>query len=215
MKRLILIGLICLTALIPSSGQTWGVIGLSGTGAGGATCETALWTNTGTPTGDSDINDIDGSKFAGQIFEDTEETRTICKVTCYISWKAGDISTKTYRAYIQNISDTTMRFTPGSGGTQSDNDVVCSATKCGFADAGGEGTAVTFTFGAGVEVPAGDTYAFIVTEIGAADSTNYAEIEYIGSTNNVPGGTAATWSNDGQTVGGISGADCKIIIYGQ
>lgn len=35
-KNLILLGLVILTALIPTSAQTWGVIGLSGTGAGGA-----------------------------------------------------------------------------------------------------------------------------------------------------------------------------------
>ena len=211
LNHLIIIGALCGALLLPSSASSWGVVGLSAGAGGGASCETALWTNTGTPSGDFDINDADAACYAGQVFEDTEN-RTICKVVVYVSWKAGDLTDKTFRGYMIDINDGNHKFTPATDRTEADNTISCSATKCALADAGGEGTAWTFNFASGFTATANNKYAFAVTMDGDADATNYAELEYIGSSDNVPGGTAGFWSTDGQAVGETA-SDCKIIFY--
>jgi len=208
MKKYLLLVILLMSSLA-WAGSTTVVVGQGG--GEPAACETALWTNTGTPTGDYDINDADAACYAGQIFKDVTN-RTICKVVVYVSWRAGDLTGKTFRGYFTDIADGSNRFTPATDLTEADNTVSCSAAKCELADAGGEGTAWTFNFSSGFTATANNKYAFVVTMDGAADASNYAELEYIGSSDNVPGGTAGFWSTDGQTTGGTA-SDIKIVFY--
>lgn len=93
-----------------------------------------------------------------------------------------------------------------------ENKTGTAENRCSLADAGGEGTAMTFYWSSGITVSANDRQAVILTMAGEPDSSNYAEMEYIASSDNIPGGYYQQWDSDGDTTAG-GGADAKIIFY--
>lgn len=88
MKRFILIGLLVLTTLIPSTGQTWGVIGISGQGAAGPTWSTDQFA-AGTATADSyyDANYAPSKAIDGN----TTDQRWCSTDTSYPHWWKIDL----------------------------------------------------------------------------------------------------------------------------
>ena len=176
------------------------VCGVSGLAAGGG-CTTALWTNTGATNGDLDIKDSATYTFVGQQIEDSTQ-RIICKVAFYLSYKAGDISGKTFRAYFYTTSTDDL-----DSGSEAD-DTVTGSNDWGPV---GTGTAVTFEWATGYTLSANTVYAVVITMDGEPDASNYAEMEH---TNNgvIPGGCSNYYDATGVEKGPAD-RDAKMILY--
>jgi hypothetical protein len=165
--------------------------------AGGASCETAVLTNTASTTTDWDITDSTTYYFVGHHFIDLGSTEDICKATFYITQATGDISGKTYTAYIYTIDgagnlDSLLGTSSGVTGSNSWSD-----------------TAVDFEFSPKVTMSNGTNHAVVVST-GSVDASNYAEMEI--STSGQIGGLSGRWESDG-TRAGSSGNDVKIVLY--
>ena len=207
-KVRILYGLISVLTVfcLALSGQVGGQVS-SGSGGGGAGCDTALWDNSsGSPVGDLDITDSIGTVYVGQEFEDTS-AHTICKVTVYVTYRGGDISGKTFSAYLVP--------TASNGYINTANLVEADSTVTGSND--WNETAISFTWSTGYVVAANTSTAFVVTMNGGVDTVNYAELEYYND-GVIPGsgeGTAGadTWSAAGAIQGAGGTYDIKAIFY--
>lgn len=201
MRRLLLLILMCWPFLF--AGTICNVV-VGGVAAPAAECTTALWTNSGTGTTDLDINDDANLTYVGQVIQDTV-SHTICKVEVWVSYKAGDISGKTFRAYFapMNVNALTLASAVEATNTVTGSNSWDPSTNS-------TGTKVTFNF-AGYTLTANTKYAFYITCDGAADASNYAELE-ISADANVPGGTQQSWKSDGSLQAG-SGNDIKAIYY--
>lgn len=204
LKHFIIIGLLFGVALIPSTAQTWGVVGLSG---GGGECTTALWTNSGAGTTDLDINDSVYYQYVGQIINDAS-THTFCKVDTWISFKAGDISGKTFRAYFAPVgagSSLTL-------GSAVEADSAVSGSNSWDNATNSTGTKITWEFSGGYTCTGNNTYAFYITMDGSADASNYAELELGDGSDVIPGGGSARWDSAGNNRAS-GGVDIKTILY--
>lgn len=179
----------------------------AGAGGGGGSCATTLWDNSaGTPVSDLDITDSIGTVYVGQEFEDTS-AHTICKVSVKVTYMAGDISGKTFRAYFVPTA-ANGNFTVGNL-VEADNTVTGSNSW--------NETIITFNWASGYLVAANTSTAWVITMDGGVDASNYAELEYYND-GVIPGsgeGTAGadTWN----ATGGIQGAggtyDIMAIFY--
>lgn len=210
MKRL----LILLLLLAPAQSWAWMGVHVAGSGvvAAGAACD-AEFTNTTVGTADLDIHDDatsnDAYKYVGQYITPASNV-TICRVDFYISYKAGDISGKTFRAYISTL---------GAGSaldTMTEADATVAGNNSWEAAANSTGTAVTFEWDAGYAMTASTEYAIVVTMDGAADASNYAELEYSVSSS-IPGAgaTAARWNSLFAESGAVPSNQVKMVIYAQ
>lgn len=173
--------------------------------SGGASCDTVLWSNTISGTSDVDINDNEYYKYVGQPIVPTVD-RTICKVEFYVSLKAGDITTKTFRAFITEEILNEM-----TNPVEADNSVL------GDNDWGplGTGTPVEFTWADGYTMIAGIEYAITISMDGVADASNYAELEVTPTTTAFPGGEPTTrWRTfDALSSGIAAGTQAKMVVY--
>ena len=175
----IILALIFLFA--PSQIWAFGVQqGISGAVAGGGgSCDTVVWSNTTAGTSDFDINDNEFYYIVGNRVTPASET-TVCKVDFYISYKAGDISGKTFRAFIYTTSVDAL-----NSGTEADSTV--SGNNSWSDSSNSTGTVVSFEWSGGYTMSGSTEYAIVVRMDGAADTSNYAELEYSTSTA-FPGG---------------------------
>lgn len=167
----------------------------------------AEYSNTTVGTTDHDINDmVDGSMaFCGSTVTPTS-TISVCKVDFYISYKAGDISGKTFQAYLCTVSGGNLDVM-----TEADATVTGSNS---WADASlSIGTAVSFEWAAGYSMTSGTEYAVVVT-MDSADASNYAELENSTSTD-IPGGSAEAWKADKTTSTGTPNNQVKMVIYAE
>ena len=173
---------------------------------GGASCETALWDNgTGEDNADVDINDQKETVYVGQIIQDST-TRNICKVSIWVTKKAGTITSYNYQAGFVAASSS-YDFTPGSI-TFADATVAGSQS---WAAPGAGGTEISFTWATPFELTANTRFAFVLTHDGATSADNYAELEYLAD-GVIPGGSVYYWDVNGSDQGGVAG-DIKAIFY--
>ncbi len=169
---------------------------------GGGGCDTVLYSNTTATEADMDINDGSGFKYVGNSFTPAG-AETICKATFYVSYKTGDISAKTFRAYLCTVTGNDLNVL-----TEADSTVTGSNA---WSD-----TPIDFEWSAGYSVSGSTEYVIIIT-MGAtgvedSDGSNYAELEYSTSTA-FPSGVLSRYSADKSRNGTVSGSLGRVILY--
>ena len=196
MRKILYIALFCLFIIVPAV-YAIQMIHFPGVSTGSA-CDTVVITNTNAITGDCDIKDTAAYTFVGQTYNEAG-AHNICKVTFYLTKKAGTITGLNYFVRIDSLD--------GSNNMDGNN-ISDSATVAGVQ--AWSDTAVDFIFSPAVTIPASTNYVLAVTHDGATGSTNYAEGE---NTAGAISGQVRRFNADGTTSGGASTSDFKIIIY--
>jgi len=199
MKKILLI-LLSLCFLFTQAYAFNPLVVCPGAVASGGSCDTVVWENGAAVTGDLDIHDNTFLAYIGQVIQDTT-TKTICKVVFVVTHKTGDISGKTFRAYIVPL-DYNDDFDVGDL-TEADATVTGSNSW--------SLSSVSFEWSAGYTFTANENYGVMIYMDGAADASNYAEFEGT-STDNIPGGSASYWNETGGE-GGPAAADGKVTLY--
>lgn len=105
------------------------------------------------------ITDSDAYRFHGAFYTPAA-TKQLCKVGFKLKTGAGDVSAKTYTAYVYSLSGTTL-----------DTVLATSSAVAGTAIPGTAGT-VIFTFSGNPTLTGGTQYAIVVSS-GETDAVNY------------------------------------------
>ena len=166
---------------------------------GGAGCTTIYDSNYTATSTVYPIGQTSGDVYGGQYSYVPASNVSICGVALYMT-KAGDISGKTYTAYI--YSSAANSFTPGSPiGT---SDTIAGNNSW-------SSTEVKFTFSSTVAITTSGTYVYVVKCNQAADAANYVQFD-LSSAGGI-GGFVGTWDISGVLQSGFSTQDAKGKLY--
>lgn len=169
---------------------------------GGGACTTQAAANTATKTGSAAINDTTGTYYQG-IYGWTSGAITVCKVTAYLTWSAGDISTNTFYCDLYSYDDggtfnlTTLRGT--SDGLLGTNTWSASA--------------VDFNFSTPVSLSAATKYAVVFRSDMPSPSAFCALLDY-GSGAGIGTGIMH-WNVSKAYVGHDTTVGSRLVIYKQ
>lgn len=139
------------------------------------------------------------------FFYVTPATKQLCKIGFKMKTVAGDISGKTYTAYVYTLSGTTL------------NSVITDGTSTGISGSVITGTAATvlFPFTGNPTLTSGTTYAIVVTP-GSTDATNYC-LCYYNNSGAMADSTLGLWRMDTKASsfnpGGTVDAACSLYWY--
>lgn len=154
-------------------------------------------------TSTQSIGEIAAYRFHG-CFYTAPATKQLCKVGFKLKTSGGDISGKTYTAYVYTLSGTTL------------DSVITNGTSTGISGSVVTGTAATvlFPFTGNPTLNSGTTYAIVVTP-GSTDATNFC-IGYYNSSGSMADATFGLWRDNLQNSynpGGTSDAACSVYWY--
>lgn len=154
-------------------------------------------------TSTQSIGEIAAYRFHG-IFYTPPSTMQLCKVGFKLKTQSGDISGKTYTAYIYTLSGTTL------------SSVIADGTSTGISGSAITGTAATvlFPFTGNPTLSSGTTYAIVVTP-GSTDASNFC-IGYYNGSGSMSDATFGLWRDNLQNSynpGGTSDAACSLYWY--
>lgn len=129
--------------------------------------------------------EISAYRYIGCFYTPTQ-TKQVCKLGFKLKTLSGDISSKTYNAYIYTLSGTTL------------SSIITNGTSNNVAGTVITGTASTviFSFPNNPTVNSGTTYAFVCTN-GTTDATNYGS-GYYTNAGSMSDATFGLWRDNGQ-----------------
>jgi hypothetical protein len=171
MKKLFIILCLLLLCFIPANAGIITVVNNSSMAVtGGGECSyTPIESNTSATAGDWDIKDTTGYEYIGQDYFQAS-AKDVCGCAFWLTYKAGDITSKNYYVVIHTISSI-------STGSEPLLTLVGTSDKVAGVNTWND-TKVVFTFSTPVTLSANQAYHFSLTHDAANDQTNYAEAEY-------------------------------------
>ncbi len=146
------------------------------------------------------FGEIAAYRFHG-FFYTPSTTKQLCKVGFKLKTGTGDVSGKTYTAYVYTLSGTTL------------SSVISDGTSAGVSGSVITGTAATviFTFSGNPTLSSGTTYAIVVTP-GSTDASNYC-LGYYGS-GSMADASFGLWRDNLQnSYNPLGTSDCSASLY--
>jgi len=180
MKKLIIVFIFILIPCLAGAGILE-VIARTRVVGGEASCDNVLYDETGGAiAGDTDINDNSTLFYLGHTYNEGT-ARAICSVSAVLSYKAGDITGKSFHAALFSKSGNDLNVELATSDPISGNNSWSTTT-------------VDFPFSTPYELASSTDYAIVIYVDAATDAVNFAEFEF--SATKTITGEWTIWGND-------------------